>query len=346
MPIINGKYVNPGWINNSPPPLNASELNAISDTLAQLSQGGGGTGRGSAPPCVVVGTSASGEDTSMCQYVCTGTHDELTIAQADQYALEKNLPLFFMPGTYNLDNTLTVNSNIYGWNSPETLVIGRPVTFNRRNISVQKAVIFKGDEISGIGFDISQEFSNTPGNIELSVEGNSFKTISNISFNGIMGTGLSISNSVGSVQCRISNMNTLNFNEGAVGLSITNVYAIGCFVGLSGCAIYEPVNINTTFNINAFFYIQNNRLGTINLVDGTGILLSNNAIDKLSISTKATGSSNILVSNNGIHSNITVGPSCSKIYILNNIGTNGVPASIVDNNGGGVTSVNNYNFSS
>ena len=36
MPIQDGKYVNPHWNNNAPPPLNASELNAISDTLENL----------------------------------------------------------------------------------------------------------------------------------------------------------------------------------------------------------------------------------------------------------------------------------------------------------------------
>lgn len=33
MPITNGKYVNPGWKDNAPPPLNAAELNAISDSI-------------------------------------------------------------------------------------------------------------------------------------------------------------------------------------------------------------------------------------------------------------------------------------------------------------------------
>ena len=36
MPIQDGKYVNPHWNNNAPPPLNASELNAMSDTLENL----------------------------------------------------------------------------------------------------------------------------------------------------------------------------------------------------------------------------------------------------------------------------------------------------------------------
>lgn len=42
MPIVNGKYKNPGWVNNQPPRINASELNAISDTLENLDTGGGG----------------------------------------------------------------------------------------------------------------------------------------------------------------------------------------------------------------------------------------------------------------------------------------------------------------
>ena len=36
MPIVNGRYVAPTWINKSVPAINASELNAISGTLAKL----------------------------------------------------------------------------------------------------------------------------------------------------------------------------------------------------------------------------------------------------------------------------------------------------------------------
>ena len=36
MPIVNGKYKNPGWSDNTPPPIDAAELNAISDTLEKL----------------------------------------------------------------------------------------------------------------------------------------------------------------------------------------------------------------------------------------------------------------------------------------------------------------------
>lgn len=36
MPIVNGKYQNPGWQNDGPPAINADELNAICDTLEKL----------------------------------------------------------------------------------------------------------------------------------------------------------------------------------------------------------------------------------------------------------------------------------------------------------------------
>ena len=44
MPIQNGKYVNPGWTNDTDPAMNAAEMNAISDSIAQLPIANGGTG--------------------------------------------------------------------------------------------------------------------------------------------------------------------------------------------------------------------------------------------------------------------------------------------------------------
>lgn len=44
MPIINGKYKNPGWVNDTLPAIDEREMNAISDTLAKLDAGGGGGG--------------------------------------------------------------------------------------------------------------------------------------------------------------------------------------------------------------------------------------------------------------------------------------------------------------
>ena len=44
MPIINGKYKNPGWVNDNLPAIDEREMNALSDTLAKLDTGGGGGG--------------------------------------------------------------------------------------------------------------------------------------------------------------------------------------------------------------------------------------------------------------------------------------------------------------
>lgn len=51
MPRQNGKYVVPtgGWVNGAAPYLNASEMNAISETLALLGIANGGTGATTAP---------------------------------------------------------------------------------------------------------------------------------------------------------------------------------------------------------------------------------------------------------------------------------------------------------
>lgn len=44
MPIVNGKYVNPGWVNGTTPDIDAEEMNAISNTLARVPIENGGTG--------------------------------------------------------------------------------------------------------------------------------------------------------------------------------------------------------------------------------------------------------------------------------------------------------------
>ena len=43
MPIVNGKYVNPGWVNDTTPAINAAELNAMSTTLEKIPIANGGT---------------------------------------------------------------------------------------------------------------------------------------------------------------------------------------------------------------------------------------------------------------------------------------------------------------
>ena len=59
MPIQNGKYVNPGWLDNGPPAIDAAEMNAISETLENLDAKGGGTTYTGGDGISVVGTEIS-----------------------------------------------------------------------------------------------------------------------------------------------------------------------------------------------------------------------------------------------------------------------------------------------
>lgn len=45
MPRSNGVYSNPGWVNGTTPAINATEMNAISDTLTTVGVQNGGTGK-------------------------------------------------------------------------------------------------------------------------------------------------------------------------------------------------------------------------------------------------------------------------------------------------------------
>ena len=45
MPRSNGVYSNPGWVNGTTPAINATEMNAISDTLSTVGVANGGTGK-------------------------------------------------------------------------------------------------------------------------------------------------------------------------------------------------------------------------------------------------------------------------------------------------------------
>lgn len=107
MPISNGKYINPGWVNGQPPAINASELNAISDTLESLDGVGGKRGG-----YVVVGTSTAGATVTTCDFLCDGTADDVEINAAIQQAKDVNLDLLILSGTYNITNSLTPYYNM------------------------------------------------------------------------------------------------------------------------------------------------------------------------------------------------------------------------------------------
>ncbi|WP_164706576.1 hypothetical protein [Intestinibacillus sp. Marseille-P6563] len=107
MPISNGRYISPTWINNQSPPINASELQAITDTLQNL-DGIGGSGRG----YIIVGTTQSGATLSTCDYICDGASDEVEINQAIQKATEIGANILLLDGTYTVSNPILPLSNI------------------------------------------------------------------------------------------------------------------------------------------------------------------------------------------------------------------------------------------
>ena len=82
MPIQNGKYINPGWNNGTPPAIDSTELNAISDTLENLDAGGGSGGDGKRYARFVIGTSTNGWTAADCDYLCDGVDDQVEINQA------------------------------------------------------------------------------------------------------------------------------------------------------------------------------------------------------------------------------------------------------------------------
>ena len=108
MPIINGKYKNPGWVNNQQPPISAENLNDISTTLENLDAQGGGGKR----VCrFVVGTSTAGWTAADCDYLCDGVDDNTEI-QAALTALTGGGEVVLLDGTYHLGGPITVQTNV------------------------------------------------------------------------------------------------------------------------------------------------------------------------------------------------------------------------------------------
>ena len=84
MPITDGKYKNPGWVNNQKPAINAAELNAISTTLENLDAGGSGVGRSMAGETVTLpdgATVTAGEGAEIFNNY--GLHYRRNIASGD-----------------------------------------------------------------------------------------------------------------------------------------------------------------------------------------------------------------------------------------------------------------------
>lgn len=108
MPIQNGKYINPGWMNDGPPAIDDAELNAISDTLEKLDAGGGtGGGGGKRYARFVIGTSTNGWTAADCDYLCDGANDDVEIQAAIDALPQTGGEIKVLSGTYNLSQGLS-----------------------------------------------------------------------------------------------------------------------------------------------------------------------------------------------------------------------------------------------
>lgn len=125
MPITNGRYVNPGWVNLQAPAINAPELNAMSNMLENLTAPGGRRGG-----YVVVGTSTEGATAFDCDFLCDGTADDVEINAAIQMAQAFGLDVLLLNGTFNISNTINLSVNMSGLG-------GNKTSLNRTNISFQ-----------------------------------------------------------------------------------------------------------------------------------------------------------------------------------------------------------------
>lgn len=106
MPIKDGKYKNPNWVNGGPPAIDADELNAISSTLESLDAAGGTGGDGKRYARIVIGTSTNGWTAADCDYLCDGTADNVQILDAINALPAVGGEIVFLDGNYNLSGDI------------------------------------------------------------------------------------------------------------------------------------------------------------------------------------------------------------------------------------------------
>lgn len=108
MPIQNGRYVSPTWNNNAPPAMDKTEMQAITDTLANLDAGTSGGGSGKRYASLVIGTSTNGWTTEDCDYLCDGISDNVEFQSAINALPESGGQIKVLSGTYNISAGISI----------------------------------------------------------------------------------------------------------------------------------------------------------------------------------------------------------------------------------------------
>lgn len=292
MPIQNGRYVSPTWNNNAPPAMDQTEMQAITDTLANLDAGTSGGGSGKRYASLVIGTSTNGWTTEDCDYLCDGIDDDVEFNSAISSISSSGGEIVVLSGTYLLSSPLPILTSI-------SLTGSGNVTLKRQTTGglyeAKYLVGVQNATISGIHFD---------GNAEI--------------FQGGLSNVYEVASGPSSV---IKNCQFSNFVYGAIYCAGGAMYpfpvirnnfinGIGAFEGGTGIYIAQSQNMliqqNTFFSVSTS--IQSAPAGTGSNQYTKELSITNNYSDSI------TGSNMIL---DGISRSTISGNVCGSIQILN-----------------------------
>ena len=295
MPIKDGKYKNPNWVNGGPPAIDADELNAISSTLESLDAAGGTGGDGKRYARIVIGTSTNGWTAADCDYLCDGVDDQEEFNQAISYI--KSLPNY---ATHNNFDTIIILSGKYNLTSPISalhsinLIGTGGATLIRETATGEEPynnmITISFGSIVNINYEIGTSFEQvpTPTSFEILLSGGA--SVKQCNFNGYRG-----------------------YNGGS---------CIGILSGdLAGSHVYNNYFFgwgNDNFDIVVldakFFDIYNNNLSSgVSVKQSSQISLD----DSFRICQNSTGTISGLITIDGKCGGVISGNQCSRIQILN-----------------------------
>lgn len=326
MPITNGKYINPGWVNGQPPAINASELNDISNTLQHLNGIGGSRGG-----YVVVGTSTAGATVTTCDFLCDGTADDVEINAAIQKAQELNMDLLILSGTYEITNPLTpyYNMMIQGQSTGSTdlystgLFTQNETILLPANPSLESLILVGGAGPSTPSSDSAIYLKDiTCGGpssptyqdlvfLDCSAHYNAVLHLENVKLNNSIGIKMPINN------LNIQALNSVIYNTDFVGFS-------GSII--EKCSLHS-VSFSNAIGLNSFIYL-NEFEDDVSITDCQNCTFIGNVLDgNLTLNTVGGGVGRLLCACNNISSNlfnassgITLGANTYYNMITNNGG--------------------------
>lgn len=343
MPIQDGRYISPTWLNNGPPAIDQTELQAMTDTLEQLDSGTGGSG-GKRYATFVIGTATNGWTTADCDYLCDGISDDVEFNAAIADIPSSGGEIVVLSGTYVLSEPLEILNKISMVGSGQ-VQIKRQTTNGASAINYM--VYIKSGTLSNLAFDGNKSiFQGSPQNVYEVVAGPSC-VIQNCSFsNFVYGAVYSEGTNVYSPSTIKENFFNGLFSDTGVGVYIGDTDAASIYQNtfwvLSTNIQSGPVS--SSQNVKCLF-IKDNYSGTPPtgdiILDGISqsIVSGNscNSIQILNTSAKTGAGQSNIISQNIVYagtstSTITLGSNTSYNFVTgNNLSWDGSMGSIEDN---------------